>query len=330
MPYLKNYTEQDAGTRATFDIVGADIAISNSLRRVMMQEIPVWGIEVEDITANTTSENNEFIGNRVEMIPIMNETFTSRKPIDNLDNLKFTITFPRGSSSNNDHSASDAITGLYAKDIVFSSGANATYIYKDYQDIIILYMYNTEKMKVNAKIVNGVGDKNAKWNTSVCSYEIVKDDICRFFVEYVGILTPLTTLIRALEVIISRYENLKEAIDKQNTQKIVVNIILEQNDVGNPLFDIVIYDEDTTLGQPLKIEMAKHLQFCGGSIDYPLDKNFRMRASVKSPLEKGRQKSKHSEGDEKELKAEMNEILKQNINRVIKVFGDILKEANSV
>jgi len=76
---IKNLTDDKKYKRTTFDIHNIDVGILNALRRVILSEIPNFGIPFDpynkDKTGiffkeNTSSLHNEFLGHRISLLPV--------------------------------------------------------------------------------------------------------------------------------------------------------------------------------------------------------------------------------------------------------------------
>ena len=72
---FKNYTFDQASNKHSFDIENLDLSIVNSVRRVILSEIPIVGFYGEDepsvdIILNSGPLHDEFMKHRIGLIPI--------------------------------------------------------------------------------------------------------------------------------------------------------------------------------------------------------------------------------------------------------------------
>jgi len=72
---FKNYNYESKSEKHSFDINNIDLSIANSIRRIILTEIPVVGFYGEDepsidIITNTGPLHNEFMKHRIGLIPI--------------------------------------------------------------------------------------------------------------------------------------------------------------------------------------------------------------------------------------------------------------------
>ena len=58
------------GDRLRFRVENIDVAIANTLRRIMISEVPSMAIELVKIINNTSCLNDEYIAHRLGLIPL--------------------------------------------------------------------------------------------------------------------------------------------------------------------------------------------------------------------------------------------------------------------
>jgi len=58
-----------------FNVENIDVSLANSLRRIMISEVPSMAVELVKIINNTSCLNDEYIAHRIGLIPLCNIFF---------------------------------------------------------------------------------------------------------------------------------------------------------------------------------------------------------------------------------------------------------------
>lgn len=70
---------QTTPEQTVFKLANVDTSIANSLRRVMISEVPTLSIDLVEIENNTSVLHDEFIAHRLGLIPIQTPDFADEQ-----------------------------------------------------------------------------------------------------------------------------------------------------------------------------------------------------------------------------------------------------------
>ena len=178
-----------------FELSDTDISMANSLRRIIIAEVPTLAIDLVDFYDNTSPLLDEFIAHRLGLIPIR-----FKKPLsefkynhacdcgDHCDACSVTITLDCDydlMASQESHQADVAIT-LTSKDLRCSN-SDVEIIHFSNQDeekqshdqgIVIVKLGPGQRIRLSAIAKKGIGKEHAKWNP-VCTVALKHDSIVK-------------------------------------------------------------------------------------------------------------------------------------------------------
>ena len=161
-----------------FIISGIDISTVNSIRRIMISQIPSIVIENVCIKENNSSFCDNIIVHRLGQIPL-------KKNI-NIDNnifeIKLTASGPRT---------------VYSRDIIFPDNIKPVD-----GNIIIMKLQTGEHIDLFGSTEEGIGINHSKF--SVCcgtSYKKLSDNSVEFYIETTGVYTAKEVFIKSLDIL---------------------------------------------------------------------------------------------------------------------------------
>jgi DNA-directed RNA polymerase alpha subunit len=188
-PKIVNINDNDDNT-LNFTLQNVNVSIANSIRRILLSEIPVIILRTTpyeknnvSIITNTSRLNNEIIKQRLSCIPIMINDMTF--PLDkyqleidkknNSDSIDFVTT--------NDIVIRDIQTGNYLKESEVRKLFPLDSITQDPIDIVrlrpkILNNFDGEHLKLTATFDIGTAKQDGAFNVvSTCSYAMTPDNL---------------------------------------------------------------------------------------------------------------------------------------------------------
>jgi DNA-directed RNA polymerase alpha subunit len=266
---FSSYNYHDKADRHSFLISNVDLAIVNSIRRVLLSEIPVVGFYGEDeptikIPFNSGPLHNEFMIHRIGLIPIhVNETVTESYEDDD---YKFELNI-KNKTNEITNITTEHFTGTYKdrdltkKELEALFPPNKT----TKSHILITRLRPTEQIHVTATAIKRTGKLNAAFSpVSLANFFFVetdketKDNILdkqrnyirneygdpisiNFQIESVNGLSYKYLFKKAIDIIIDKLQTLILKLDNRE-------IPIEKVPNVDNSFNFKIDDEDDTLG----------------------------------------------------------------------------------
>lgn len=166
-----------------------DISIINSLRRIMISNIPTIAIDVIKVKENNGILPDEILAHRLGLIPIKRKN-------------KYTTT---GRLTLNVENEDDEVITIYSGSLICDND-DIEIIDKE---IIITKLDKGHKIDLIAEIVEGTGYLHAKWNpTCGLAYKIDENGDVTMNIETLGTMTPKEVLVDAIDILTEKFKEL--------------------------------------------------------------------------------------------------------------------------
>lgn len=257
------YNKNTATGRYEFDIENLDIAIINSIRRVILADIPVLGFLGEgkpsiEIIKNNGSLHNEIIYHRIGIIPLH---FTQQEIEEFVENEYVFHCTANNSSIAIMNVTTKHITGSRSKKPLTEKELARIFppnlITKD--NVLITRLRQGEELTFNATVVKLTAKCHASFSpVSMCAFfyntnnsklthildkerdyqknEYGDPDDVHFMMETETSLSPKYIFMKAIEILIEKVINIPKIVK------------ITKNDKMNNTYDLAIANEDDTLG----------------------------------------------------------------------------------
>lgn len=151
-----------------FILTQVDLAMANSLRRIMMAEIPTLAIDSVEVETNTTVLADEFIAHRLGLIPLQSADIEQLEYCrdcfceDHCDKCSVVLTLQAIGES-------ESTTNVYAKDLVIVSnlmGRNIGHPIiqdKEANGVLICKLRKGQELSMKCVAKKGISKEHAKW-----------------------------------------------------------------------------------------------------------------------------------------------------------------------
>lgn len=167
---------------------GIDRSIINSIRRILISEIPSYSLDTIELKKNNTIMNDEYLAHRIGLIPftfVENEdNFRNQEDCNCINGCEKCHLYFLLEKENN----TNELLPVYSSDFQLESNKNYNIKpveYKNFKNgILICYLDKNESISLRCRIHKGIGKDHAKWscvsNTSfkeISSIKIMKNKL---------------------------------------------------------------------------------------------------------------------------------------------------------
>jgi DNA-directed RNA polymerase subunit L len=278
----------------------------NTLRRVIIEEIPSYGINSDliNISKNSSVYNNDYLRNRIENFPLVGLNF--KLDLEEYNNLRRYI---RGIEDYNTEyedngidmyldvkNEDDTILNVTTDDIkYYINGQNVKSIYN--RKMLICKLKKNEELNLSIKVDKGIGLNHSRYSVAHVYYSEEDSNNYLLTIEPRGQLPVDEILSRACEIIKYKLNLLNEKFEKQMVSDGI----------------IVLNNEDHTMGNLItfRLQENKDIKFAGYELEHLLIKDLSIKYITK---------------DSKSI----NSILKKEIEFLIKYYDNLGKEFNKL
>lgn len=277
-------------SRLILDIDGKDVnySIINSLRKVCIDQIPIYGLDRGKIKIlrNSSVEDCTAMEVRLSQLPVKrivpnvlylplkyykNVNFADpkieRHPDDNI-NIEYYV-----NTKNNGPENILYVTTEHLRISVNNKTIKNDDMYKGKEPITLVQLRPGEEFECSMKAVIAIGEENAIFNASNSYYKEITPNHYQLFIESNGQMDEYELLLRGTNIIIEKLGIIKENILQQQYDI----VITENNSI-----QIEITNEDHTCGGPINwtLQNMKEVIFSGVSKPNFMEKNIMLTCSI--------------------------------------------------
>ncbi|CAA0362223.1 unnamed protein product [Arabidopsis thaliana] len=173
---------------AKFELRETDVSMANALRRVMISEVPTMAIHLVKIEVNSSVLNDEFIAQRLSLIPLTSERAMSMRFCQDCEDCNgdehcefCSVEFPLSAKCVTDQTLDVTSRDLYSADptvtpVDFTSNSS-TSDSSEHKGIIIAKLRRGQELKLKALARKGIGKDHAKWSPAATVTYMYEPDI---------------------------------------------------------------------------------------------------------------------------------------------------------
>lgn len=322
--------------KLTFDMQNVSTAFANAIRRICIAEVPMVSVDRESVVfvKNSSILHNDFLKNRLKLIPIKNSDHVYK----NFDDFEIKLDIKNTSLE---------MREILAQDFeIFDNGKKVDP--KDffvYPTILFAKLKANNHLSITAKLSLDIGKHGAEFNpTTTCLYTFERDEkeikkiikdmttkkefekldefkvlgsnriykktktgepkVFKFLLETTGSLDCKKIIFISLMELTSKLENIITHLKSPEESDY---ISINKSKKFNGATDYTIYNEDDTIGNLLAYQLYENpkVDFAGYLIPHPLDKKVIIRI--------------------RENSGDPTKILINDIEQIMKLIKDVMK-----
>lgn len=179
---------KEEGNTLSFKLKGVSIPFANALRRYIMGQVEAYAIDKITVYENSSSFFDEYIANRIGLIPI-----STPDRFD--DEVLFSL---------NAEGPMVIMSGMLESSNPKVSVAN--------KNIPIIELANKQVIRLEGIARKGRGREHAKFQVAVASYGYDNEGEYEFFVESFGQMSTKNVIKRALRELIDRCKQIEKEV----------------------------------------------------------------------------------------------------------------------
>jgi DNA-directed RNA polymerase subunit L len=272
---------------------GLNAVIANTLRRVVHDDLPIYGFpsELIKIDQNTSTFNNDYMRDHLSQLPILNQDCelsyldpmywkdVDYKDLNRTKHQKEKII----EMYINVHNVSPEVMNVQTDNAKFFVDGEIVDMYKGYTEKpLLIQLLPNATFKCHMRSALGTGEQNNLWASGLAFYDEDADGNVTLTVESFGQLSEYTILIKCCQ-----YMDLKLSAFKKNIEQ----KITEGKISSKRAMILELDDEDHTIGNVINDSLQDHsgIVFAGLSKPDHLVKSIRIAIECtnehKDPIE---------------------------------------------
>ncbi len=185
-----------------FDI-NASSTVCNSLRRIMISDVPTFAIEIVSILKNDSVLLDDLLAHRLGLIPVKiidKVNFDSSKHV-----IKLNVSYDKNLADiNNIHT-------IYSSELDYDKSI----MYID-PNIIVVMLLKDQKIELDALLREGTGYEHSKWSpVTACTFFPTKgsdadDNLHTFVIESIGQKKSIDIFLESIDILKKKLESTKQ------------------------------------------------------------------------------------------------------------------------